>query len=130
MAASGTLPAEPTASVARRQSRHWPQSVNEDGEFVEFDYERRVQSQQVDAARARGKAFLLAGGFQLLVARDVDERDLTQGCSPRRCPGAWLMLLFGLVGGALMSRNVLARLDRSIAPAPRSWPAISRAACR
>ena len=44
------------------------------GRFVEFDYERRVGG-MIGAAAARAAAsFALAGGFQLLVARDVHER--------------------------------------------------------
>ncbi|MGA7712854.1 MAG: HAMP domain-containing sensor histidine kinase [Rhizomicrobium sp.] len=90
----------------------WPQMVSEDGEFVEFDYERRVQNELV-VRRARGRAFSLVGGeFVLLVARDVNERDLTRRLFTTTLPwSVGLMLLFGLIGGALMSRNVLARLE-------------------
>jgi len=90
----------------------WPHLVTQDGEFVEFDYERRAQGEQV-TRRARGRAFSLVGGeVVLLVARDVNERDLTKRLFTTTLPwSVGLMLLFGLVGGALMSRNVLARLD-------------------
>ncbi|MGC9954166.1 MAG: HAMP domain-containing sensor histidine kinase [Rhizomicrobium sp.] len=89
----------------------WPQSVTHAGVFTEFQYDRRVQGQLVPR-RARGMAFLLVGGFQLLVARDVDERDLTRRLFTTTLPwSVVLMLLFGLIGGALMSRKVLARLD-------------------
>jgi hypothetical protein len=89
----------------------WPASVTQTGVFSEFQYDRRVQN-QLTTRRARGKAFLLMGGFQLLVARDVDERDLTRRLFTTTLPwSVGLMLLFGLVGGALISRNMLRRLD-------------------
>jgi len=90
----------------------WPRTVTQDGEFVEFDYGRSVQGEFV-TRRARGRAFSLVGGeFVLLVARDVNERDLTRRLFSTTLPwSVGLMLLFGLIGGALMSRNVLARLD-------------------
>ena len=90
----------------------WPRTVAQDGEFVEFDYQRRVQGELV-TRRARGRAFSLVGGdVVLLVARDINERDQTRQLFTTTLPwSVGLMLLFGLVGGALMSRNVLARLD-------------------
>ena len=90
----------------------WPRRVAHDGEFIEFDYDRRVQGQLV-SRRARGRAFALVGGFELLVARDVYERHLTKRLFTTTLPwSVGLMLLFGLVGGALMSRNVLRRLEQ------------------
>jgi hypothetical protein len=89
----------------------WPQIRAHAGDFVEFDYVRRVGS-GTEQHRARGRVFELADGFQLLVARDVDERYKTLRLFTTALP--WtvaLMLLLGLVGGALMSRNLLARLD-------------------
>ncbi|MDE2134293.1 MAG: HAMP domain-containing histidine kinase [Alphaproteobacteria bacterium] len=91
---------------------HWPPTVKSVGNFVEFQYTRRIQNELV-TRRARGMALPLAGGgFELLVARDVSERELTRRLFSTTLPwSVGLMLVFGLVGGALMSRNVLARLD-------------------
>ena len=90
----------------------WPAVTPDAGNFVEFDYERRINGVQ-DTQRARGRVFPLQGGdYYLLVAEDVHDRDLTQRMFTTTLP--WtvaLILLFGLVGGALMSRNMLARLD-------------------
>jgi hypothetical protein len=62
--------------------------------------------------RARGRLFQLAGGFQLLVARDVHERHETSRLFSTTLPWSLLlMLVLGIAGGALMSRNLLARLD-------------------
>ena len=89
----------------------WPPSVTQAGVISEFKYDRQVQNQLV-TRRARGKAFLLVGGFQLLVARDVDEREMTRRLFTTTLPwSVGLMLLFGLLGGALISRNMLRRLD-------------------
>ena len=89
----------------------WPQAVTRTAEFVEFDYQRTLQGHLV-TRRARGEAIPLAGSFRLLVARDVYERHLTRRLFTTTLPwSVGLMLLFGLIGGALMSRNVLRRLD-------------------
>lgn len=89
----------------------WPQAKPRGENFIEFDFERRAGG-GIERHRARGKTFALTGGFQLLVARDVDERYKTQRLFTTTLP--WtviLMLALGLGGGALMSRNLLARLD-------------------
>ena len=89
-----------------------PQNVNRQGAEVEFDYERRVEG-NLQRRRARGRLFQLMGGFELLVAQDVHERFLTEKLFSTTLP--WtvgLMLLLGLVGGGLMSRNMLRRLDQ------------------
>jgi len=89
-----------------------PQAVDHQGAEVEFDYERRVEG-QLQRRRARGRVFLLLGGFELLVAQDVHERFLTEKFFTTTLP--WtigLMLILGLVGGGLVSRNMLRRLDQ------------------
>ena len=89
----------------------WPAITANPGNFVEFDYERRVNG-VAETRRARGRLFTLAGNFDLLVAQDVHDRDLTQRMYTTTLP--WtvaLILVFGLLGGALMSRNMLRRLD-------------------
>jgi len=90
----------------------WPRSLVHDGAFVEFDYQRYVQGALV-ARRARGQVFSLVGGdYRLLVARDVYERQLTKKLFTTTLPwSVGLMLLFGLIGGVLVSRNTLKRLD-------------------
>lgn len=89
----------------------WPHIAAAPGNFVEFDYERRING-QIQTSRARGRLFALADNFSLLVAQDVHERYLTQRMFTTTLP--WtvaLILLLGLLGGALMSRNMLQRLD-------------------
>jgi signal transduction histidine kinase len=94
----------------------WPSTVTSDiseaGEYVEFDYERRVNNVP-ETRRARGRVMTAEGGaFFLLVAEDVHDRDLTQHMFTTTLP--WtvgLILLLGLAGGGLMSQNILRRLD-------------------
>jgi signal transduction histidine kinase len=79
--------------------------------FVEFNYERRVGGASA-LRRARGRVFTLTGGFQLLVARDIHERHETVRLFSTTIPWSLLLMLFlGVVGGAVMSRNLVARLD-------------------
>ncbi len=90
----------------------WPQLSEAQGsQFVEFDYERPVDG-KLETRRARGRMFALPGDFVLLVAQDVHERYLTTRMFTTTLP--WtvgLILLLGLGGGALMSQNMLRRLD-------------------
>ena len=89
----------------------WPLIDAHDGDFIEFDYQRRAGGTQ-ERRRARGRVFALTGGFQLLVARDVHERYETQRLFTTTLPwSVTLLLLLGLVGGVFLSRDLLARLD-------------------
>ncbi|MGB8601229.1 MAG: HAMP domain-containing sensor histidine kinase [Rhizomicrobium sp.] len=85
--------------------------LDRDG-FIEFDYERHIQSSLV-RRRARGQVYALIGGnYRLLVARDVTDQRLMRKQFSMTLP--WiigLILLFGSIGGALVSRKTLKRLD-------------------
>jgi signal transduction histidine kinase len=89
----------------------WPQIAATPDNFVEFDYERRVDG-KIEIRRARGRLIALADNFYLLVAQDVHDRYLTTRMFTTTLP--WtvaLILVLGLTGGALTSRNMLQRLD-------------------
>jgi signal transduction histidine kinase len=89
----------------------WPEAMATTGNVVEFDYERPVDG-KLETRRARGRMLPVTGGFVLLVAQDVHERFLTTRMFTTTLP--WtviLILILGLAGGALMSRNMLQRLD-------------------
>jgi signal transduction histidine kinase len=89
----------------------WPTLTPNPGDFVEFDFERDV-NRVPDVRRARGKLFPLQDNLQLLVAQDVSDRDQTQRMFTTTLP--WtvvLILVMGLAGGALLSRNMLRKLD-------------------
>jgi signal transduction histidine kinase len=89
----------------------WPQFSSSRNGFVEFAYERRIGAAP-ELRSARGRIFTVAQGFYLLVARDVDERRALESLfRTALVSGAVLMLILGLAGGVLISRNFLARLD-------------------
>jgi len=89
----------------------WPQVSSAPGEMVEFDYERPVDG-KMEARRARGRVLAVPGGFALLVAQDVHDRYLTEHMFTTTLPWTVLLILvLGTAGGALMSRNMLRRLD-------------------
>jgi signal transduction histidine kinase len=89
----------------------WPETESISNGFVEFDFQRGSGS-DVQRYRARGKIFTLTGGFHLLVARDVHERYETERLFTTALPWSiGLMLLLGVLGGGLISRNLTTRLD-------------------
>jgi signal transduction histidine kinase len=89
----------------------WPNLVPISGNIVELDYERRVGNHS-EERRARGREFTLTGGFLLLVARDIAERYQTERLFTTTLPWSLLLImLLGLLGGILISRNFLNRLD-------------------
>lgn len=89
----------------------WPRLEFTDDDFAEFEFERRIGGAP-QLHQARGRVLTLTQGFLLLVARDVEERRALEnilGTALR-----WsiaLVIILGLLGGVLVSRNVLARLD-------------------
>jgi hypothetical protein len=89
----------------------WPQVSPVSNGSVEFSYERRIGATP-QLRSARGKVLMLTQGFYLLVARDVDERRALENLFETALFwGAGLMIVLGLAGGLLISRNFLARLD-------------------
>jgi hypothetical protein len=89
----------------------WPQVMPVSNGSVEFSYERRIGAAP-QLRSARGKVLMLTQGFYLLVARDVDERRALENLFETALLwGAGLMIVLGLAGGLLISRNFLARLD-------------------
>ena len=95
---AGNLDSWPTANIGR-------------GGFVEFNYERRMGGGS-ELRHARGKVFLLSQGFLLLVARDIHDRTQLVSLFTNTLPwSVALIVLFGLMGGFVVARNSLVRLD-------------------
>src|SRR5579863_3390708 len=92
----------------------WPQIADTGpGSTVEFDYDRQ-QDGKLETRKARGRVLPLPlpADFVLLVAQDVHDRYLTERMFTTTLPWTVLLMLFvGMVGGALLSRNMLRRLD-------------------
>ncbi|MBV9330491.1 MAG: hypothetical protein JOZ55_02935, partial [Alphaproteobacteria bacterium] len=90
----------------------WPPAANGKGGFINFSYDRRLANGQTNERRARGRTFTLPSGDLLLVAQDVHDRELMDQLFTTTVPWTLsLMLFLGLAGGALIGRNMLARLD-------------------
>src|SRR5215469_1306045 len=89
----------------------WPQISETATGMVEFDYDRPVNG-RLETRRARGRVIPAAADFMLLVAQDIHDRYLTERMFTTTLPWTVLLILvLGTMGGALMSRNMLARLD-------------------
>ena len=87
----------------------WPPTESISDDVVEFDFQRG--SKDVNY-RARGRVVHLPGDLNLLVARDVHERYDTVRIFLDALPWSiGLMLVLGVLGGGLISRNLLSRLD-------------------
>lgn len=102
----------PSGSVLAGNLLEFPSSAKLiDRYVVEFEYQRHMQGEEVTRI-ARGQAFALQGGFFLLVARDITDQKASRKKFLTTLPWSiGLMLLLGLGGGVLMSRNLLRRLD-------------------
>jgi signal transduction histidine kinase len=78
---------------------------------VEFVYSRPSPG-GTEARLAFANVFRLPGGDRLIVGRDIeDRRDLARVIRSAMLWGLGVMALFGIGGGYLVSRNLLARID-------------------
>ncbi len=77
---------------------------------VRFSYKRPAQGGK-ETRRAYAKTFRLPRGFRLLVGRDIEDRRVFDDVIGSVFWGLGLMTLFGLLGGWLVSRNLLSKLD-------------------
>ena len=79
--------------------------------WLETNY-RRLELPEGANHRAMVRVVQLAGGFHLLVGRDLDERERLFGIIVNA--GQWslaLVIVLGLLGGFFVSRRVLSRID-------------------
>jgi signal transduction histidine kinase len=89
----------------------WPDAEEDAAGWLDFSYRRPVGG-EVETHEARGRHLHLGSGFDLLVARDVEERVRLEGAL--RASLVWAVLLtiaLGLAGGVLFSRNLLRRIE-------------------
>ena len=90
---------------------HWPAVPDEPVGFITFPYTKRGAAGG-EERYARGRFFLLSGGVKLLVARDVSQGAQVQAVITNSLIYALLMTaVLGLLGAALMSRNMMRRLE-------------------
>lgn len=87
----------------------WPQETDRDvSGWVNFTYQRAGR-----LSDARGQQMRLQGGWRLLVARDVSDLKAIEGTLENTLGYALaLTALFGVIGGAWISRLVLSRLNQ------------------
>lgn len=93
--------------------QHWPDSPVARNGSAWIDFLVRSEEQGAGAPQvARARIFDLPGGFHLLIGRDMTERGQFQAVMAEALLGALGVAIFlGLVGGVLMSRDLLRRLD-------------------
>lgn len=89
----------------------WPQAVDREGGWVEITL-RRVTDGGVVPHQVRARTFELAGGYRLLVGRDMYERRRFRDTVVQAL--VWSLaatLALGLAGGIFVSRRMLSRVD-------------------
>jgi signal transduction histidine kinase len=90
----------------------WPMGLSPHAGRLSFATEARVKD-RVETHPARGALFIIPGRYRLLVGRDVS--DATAFRDRVRVTLLWAGLLAlgaGLLGGAVMSRNLLRRVEQ------------------
>jgi len=92
----------------------WPETETgeESGAWITLNLDRRLDGVRVPRT-VRARTFVLTGDYRLLVGRDTQERIRFRRTVVQAL--AWslaAMLVLGLAGGALISRGMLARVDR------------------
>ncbi|MBT7954183.1 MAG: HAMP domain-containing protein [Rhodospirillaceae bacterium] len=89
----------------------WPDVETQEGGWLDFPYQRPIGG-KVETHQARGRHLLLGQGYQLLVGRDTHERLRIEKIMRRSLTWAVVLTLaLGLVGGLMMSRNFLRRIE-------------------
>ncbi|WP_018265705.1 sensor histidine kinase [Methylosinus sp. LW4] len=88
-----------------------PPDLPDGTELVEARYQRRGET--AAHHRAMMRLFQLPGGFRLLVGHDLQDRKLLRGILRRALVASlfWLIAI-GTLGGLIVARRILARLDK------------------
>src|SRR5258708_32757481 len=90
----------------------WPAGVPTHSGWLSFALERKYKD-QLDSHPARGRLFIIPGGYRLLVCRDIS--DAAAFRSQVRSTLLWaglIALCVGLVGGTMTGRNLLRRVEQ------------------
>lgn len=89
----------------------WPDARPAAG-WLHFDYPRRTAEGLIEMREAQAVETILGDGLRLLVGQDISERRQLEAQITNAL--AWAvgaMIVLGLLGGAVISRNVVARID-------------------
>jgi signal transduction histidine kinase len=90
----------------------WPTGVPTHSTWLSFALERTINGRH-EVHPARGRLFVIPGGYRLLVGRDIS--DAAAFRSEVRTTLLWagsIALGIGLIGGTVMSRNLLRRVEQ------------------
>ncbi len=88
----------------------WPPIEPDESGFLEFEL---VVGRGEPAHRARAKPFVLRGGFQLLVGRDLEELESVRSLLLRTMAwGLALILALALLGAVVVSRSRIRRIAK------------------
>jgi signal transduction histidine kinase len=90
----------------------WPADAPTHSAWLSFALERRVGA-RTETHPARGRLFIIPGGYRLLVGRDIS--DAAAFRSQVRSTLVWAGLIalgIGMVGGTVMGRNLLRRVEQ------------------
>jgi signal transduction histidine kinase len=90
----------------------WPAGVPIHSTWLSFALERTINGRS-EVHPARGRLFVIPGGYRLLVGRDIS--DAAAFRSEVRTTLLWagaIALGIGLIGGTVMSRNLLRRVEQ------------------
>jgi len=90
----------------------WPDATPGTDGWLTFPVSVQPDGLRTENRRAVAQSFRLRGGYRLLVGREVEERlQLQTRIKHALSWGLGLTLLLGMVGGLLMSRGLLRRVD-------------------
>jgi signal transduction histidine kinase len=90
----------------------WPAGVPAHSGWLSFTIEARVKG-GIENHPARGTVFVIPGGYRLLVGRDISEAAAFRDQIKLTLLWAGLIALgVGLLGGTLMGRNLLRRVEQ------------------
>lgn len=90
----------------------WPQNVEADDLWINFSTVD-MQSAESSIADVRALQFLIPGGYELLVGRDVrDTRDFRSQLLRSLNIGLGFTIALGVIGGFLFSRSIMGRVER------------------
>jgi signal transduction histidine kinase len=90
----------------------WPAGAPTQSTWLSFALEKRA-GDRVETHPARGRLFIIPGGYRLLVGRDIS--DAAEFRSQIRSTLLWAGLIalgVGVIGGTVMGRNLLRRVEQ------------------